>query len=229
MKIMILTNDFNSKLIKELKKNSSLEIVVSYDFEDISKDVKIVFAHNYDKKIPENYFNVPEIGIFVIHSSDLPKGRGWAPIYYSIANKEELYVISLLKISKKIDEGNIFLKLKIKKPLLIANINLREIDEDGSLLVVNKFIELLLLGKINNNTLGLSQDNSLVTYNKKRSPQDNFINLTENICEVVYKILATNENHPAFIELNGQKIYLSANAEKTYLLNELEYIIEEYL
>ena len=229
MKIMILTNDFTSKLISTLKENHLLEIVLSNDFKYISEDIDVVFAHNYDRIIPEGKFNIPKIGVFVLHSTDLPKGRGWAPIYYSIANKEDLYVISLLKISKKIDEGNIFLKLIIKKPLLITNNNLREIDEDGSFIIINKFVEMYLSGKIANKTIGLSQDHSLATNNKKRKPQDNFLNSNEKICDAIYKILATNENYPAFVELNGLKIYLSAKVEKYYSLNELEYRLEEYI
>ena len=226
MKILILTNDFNCKVVNDLKKNKLLDISVSYDYKDISCEFNIVFAHNYDKIIPEKYFSIPILGIFVLHSTDLPKGRGWAPIYYSISNQELIYTITLLKISRKIDEGNIFIKLHIDKPTLITNENLRDIDEDGILLVINKFIQLYKDGYIIKETEGLKQYNKKATYNEKRTPQDNFIDSQETLEKSIFKILATNLNYPSFIELNGEKIYISAKSDKYYVLEELKYSLE---
>ncbi len=226
MKILILTNNSECKLINKLK-NNDINLVSSYDLKDISEEIDIVFSHNYDKVIPENYFNIPKIGIFIIHSSDLPKGRGWAPIYYAIERNEEFYTISLLKVSSKVDEGNIFIKLKIKKPKFISNNNLRDIDEDGSYLIINKFLDLCAKHKIKSNTIGFIQDHSQATYNCKRRQNDNLLNKDQSIKELIYKILASsNSDYSAFIEIEDEKIYLNAKTEHYYKLNELEYNLE---
>jgi len=229
MKILILTNNFDCKVVDKLKKDKLLNVSFSYDYEDICHNYDIVFAHNYDKIIPEKYFSIPTLGIFILHSTDLPKGRGWAPIYYSIANGDNQYTISLLKITKKVDEGNIFIKLKIDKPLIITNENLREIDEDGVLLVINKFVQLCQDGYIATNTEGLKQDNAKATYNKKRTPKDNIINSEETLEKAMYKILATNSDYPSFIELNSEKIYLSATTDIYYQLNNLKFDMEIFV
>ena len=88
MNILVLTDCFTSKFVEALRENQSIRLYTSYQFEDIENNIDIVFTYNYDKIIPVEYFSVPKIGIFVLHSSDLPKGRGWAPIYNSIINKE---------------------------------------------------------------------------------------------------------------------------------------------
>ena len=141
MNILILTNTMNSSFIESLRNNKSLNLYTSNSFEDIDKSIDLVFAYNYQKIIPVDFFDLPKIGLFVLHSSDLPKGRGWAPIYNSIINKEDKFVISLIKASEKVDCGNIFLKLYCDKPRLISNNNLRSIDEAGLEIIVNKFIE----------------------------------------------------------------------------------------
>ena len=109
--------------------------------------------------------------------------------------------------------------------MIITNENLREIDEDGILLVINKFIQLYKDGYITNKTEGLKQDNTKATYNEKRIPSDNMLDSKEILEKSIYKILATNSNYPSFIELDGEKIYLSAKNDKYYFLKELEYSI----
>jgi len=229
MKIMILTHDFECKLVNELKKINNIILKCSYNYQDISSDFDIVFAHNYDKLIPEAFFATPKVGLFVLHSTDLPKGRGWAPIYYSISNNESLYTISLIKISKKVDEGNIFLKLKIKKPLLITNDNLREIDEDAITFLIKEFIFLCEKNIIIRNSLGQVQDHSKATYNKKRTPEDNNLNKERSIENQLSKILATNSDYPAYIIIENTKVYLSARIDKYYNFDDLEYTIERFI
>lgn len=229
MNILILTNNFECKLIYDLKKNDELIISVTSDYNSVSEEHELVIAHNYDKIIPLEIFDRPKIGIFILHSSDLPKGRGWAPIYNSIVNQDETYTISLIKISEKIDEGNIFIKLKIKKPKIITNDNLRNIDEEGSIGVLVHFIDLIKNGKLSNSSIGLPQNHEEATYNKRRNPFDNQLDVNKNIKDIVYEILATNENYPAFIEIDGEKIFLNAKIEKYYFLADLEYKMEVFL
>ena len=229
MNILVLTDCSSSRFIENLRNNKAINLHTSYQFEYIEKSIDVVFTYNYDKIIPVEYFDIPKIGIFVLHSSDLPKGRGWAPIYNSIANKEENYVISLIKVSEKPDYGNIFLKLRLDKPRLITNNNLRNVDEDGSEILANHFIDLCLSGKINCNTIGQGQDDSKATYCVKRTPEDNFIDKDESISDVIYKILSTNENYPSFVEVDEVKIYLSAKIKEEYNLQNLNHTIESFI
>jgi methionyl-tRNA formyltransferase len=229
MNILVLTDSFASRFIENLRNNKAINLSTSYQFEDIKKSIDVVFTYNYDKIIPVEYFDIPKIGIFVLHSSDLPKGRGWAPIYNSIANKEEKYVISLIKISESPDCGNIFLKLNLNKPKLITNNNLRNVDEIASEVLVNHFIGLCLSGNVNRNTTGYKQDNTNATYYKKRTPEDNVVDKDKSISSAIYKILSTNENYPSFVEIDGVKVYLSAYIEKQYNLRDIDYSIETFI
>lgn len=229
MNILILTNTMNSSFIESLRNNKSLNLYTSNSFEDIDKSIDLVFAYNYQKIIPVDFFDLPKIGLFVLHSSDLPKGRGWAPIYNSIINKEDKFVISLIKASEKVDCGNIFLKLYCDKPRLISNNNLRSIDEAGLKIIVNKFIELCQDKKVTRHTYGLKQVEKKSTNFKKRTPKDNIIDKNKTISNSIHEILATNENYPAYVEIDGIKIYLSAQTERQYKLKELNHTFEIFI
>lgn len=216
MKILILTSTPNSKFINRIKKKKKVKVYTSYNFKNINKAYDLVFTFNYDLLIPKKYFKIPKIGIFVLHSSDLPIGRGWAPIYNSIANKDKKFTVSLIKISEKPDSGNIILKINFLKPLIITNKNLREIDEDMVIKIVNRFINLCLLGIITKNSNGMKQNNLQAKYNRKRSKVENIVNKDLKLSQAIYKILATNKDYPAYTIIGGNKIYLKVYPKNRY-------------
>jgi methionyl-tRNA formyltransferase len=229
MNILVLTNSVPSKFIDNLRANKSINLYISYQFEDIEKSIDVVFTYNYDKIIPVGFFDLPKIGIFVLHSSDLPQGRGWAPIYNSIVNKEDKYVISLIRISEKPDCGNIFLKLYFDKPKLITNNNLRSIDETGLEIIVNKFIELCIDKRVTHDTIGLEQSNTRATNFKRRTPEDNIIDKDKTISNAIYEILATNEDYPSYVEIDGIKVYLSAQTDIQIKLQDTNHTLEVFI
>lgn len=225
MKIGILSPYNNSKSVKvllnELKNTSYYN-----DHNTIPDSEDIIFVLNYDKVIPKKIFSKFKLGMIVIHSTDLPKGRGWAPIYYSISNNEPEYVITALKIAEKVDSGNFLIKLRIKKPKFISNEDLRSIDEDGTIIVVKELIKKLDSTSYNC-FQGVEQDANLASYNPKRKPSDNEIDGYCQLNKSILSILASNEvNYPAYVVLEGEKIYLTARTERSYSINELEYSIE---
>lgn len=224
MEIVLLTPHPDSKSVRILKCAFNL-INICDNHEKIPANADIVFVLNYDKIIPIHFFNLYKFGMIVIHSSDLPNGRGWAPIYNSINNSDEEFVITALKINEKVDRGDIIMKLRIKKPKFITNKNLRDIDEDGTILLVNKIIELVSTG-MNEFFKGIPQNSCNTVYNKRRTKKDNLINFDETINNSLLHILATNEDYPAYIELEGEKIYISATTDKFYLLHEMDYVFE---
>ena len=224
MEIALLTPQVDCKSVKTLK--SSFNRISVYDnHENITADADIVFVLNYDKIISKHFFNLYKFGMVVIHSSDLPKGRGWAPIFNSINNADEEYVMTAFKIDEKVDRGNIIMKLRIKKPKIITNNNLRDIDEDGTVLLIKRIIELISHSN-DEFLLGIPQNEENTIYNKRRTKKDNLINPNETIKNSLLHILATNEDYPTYIILDGEKIYISAMTDKYYSLNEMDYVFE---
>ena len=50
-----------------------------------------------------------------VHESDLPKGRGWSPVVYSILNNERKIFMTLFEAGDKIDSGDIWKKMFFTK------------------------------------------------------------------------------------------------------------------
>ena len=225
MKILCITSNSSASDIIYCSKKYSMKI--SNDFKDINDSFDLVLVHGFNKIIPQLYFNLPRLGIFIIHSSDLPKGRGWAPIYHSIQKGESEYIISLIKIDVNVDAGNILLKIRIKKPKYISNNNLRKIDEEASIKLVDKFLDLLNKNKLS--LIGEKQNENEHTYHNKKNENENKLNLDNTMQEQILDILATDEPYQSYIEIDGERIKIIAIPENTYELNDLSYNFEIFI
>jgi len=226
MKILWLTRDIDSSDVLYLK--NRYNIIISKNFTDITNDYQLVIVSNYDKIVPSSYFNITKYGIVVIHSSDLPKGRGWAPIYNSIQKNEPEYVVSIIKIDEKVDTGNILLKCRLIKPKYINNNNLRDLDEEITIIIVEKLISLLK-DSSKDILIGKKQENSLSTYYQNRNQNQNKLDETKNIKEQIFDILATNENYASFLEIDGEIIEILAFNKIKYKLKDLKYTFEVFI
>ena len=105
-KIFFLVNDFSEFDFNEyLKKHlTHVEITVGNSLPSNTDDFDLIILWSY-RKIIKNIENKNNIILF--HSTDLPKGKGWAPIYYSIFNNEKFFTISGITASNKVDSGKI--------------------------------------------------------------------------------------------------------------------------
>lgn len=72
---------------------------------DLSPDMIIVAA--YGKILPEYIINYPRYGCINVHASILPKYRGAAPIQWSIINGDAVTGVSIMRMDKGLDTGDI--------------------------------------------------------------------------------------------------------------------------
>ncbi len=84
MKIAILTSKnqwFESYALKLSKELNSAKIYKNHN--DIQENYDIVFILSYHQIIPQETLEKNSHNI-VIHESALPKGKGWAPLFWQI-------------------------------------------------------------------------------------------------------------------------------------------------
>ena len=77
-----------------------------YDFcvkENVDLIIVLAFSHFLGKKILE----IPKLGCFNIHTSLLPKYRGSSPIHYALLNGDSETGVTIQKMVKKMDAGDI--------------------------------------------------------------------------------------------------------------------------
>jgi len=77
---------------------------------EFKADLFIVAA--YGKIIPESILNIPRYFCINIHGSLLPKYRGAAPVHHAIINGETVTGITIMRMDKGMDTGDIIEQVK---------------------------------------------------------------------------------------------------------------------
>ena len=90
----------NSFLLKE-KENTDLNIFCGFPY-----------------IIKNNYFNLAKLGSLNLHAGKLPQYRGGSPLNWQIINGEKKISISVIKMSKGIDTGDIVKETSFKLSLI---------------------------------------------------------------------------------------------------------------
>lgn len=83
--------------------NKDEEALKKLNAQDI--DIYIVLA--FAQFLSQSVLDAPKVGCFNIHTSLLPKYRGAAPIQYAILNGDESTGVSIQKMVKKMDAGDL--------------------------------------------------------------------------------------------------------------------------
>lgn len=151
VKIFALEKNIPTLQPKTLKDNEFVNTLKS-----LNADIFIVAA--YGKIIPENILYLTKYGSINVHASLLPKYRGAAPIHHAIINGETTTGITIMKMDKGMDTGDIILQKK-------CNISMDDTYET----LYNKLSKLgadALTEVLNNiDTIEFKkQDDSLATY-----------------------------------------------------------------
>lgn len=75
---------------------------------ELEKDgVDLIVVLAFAQFLSDKLLNIPSLGCFNIHTSLLPKYRGAAPIQYAILNGDDKTGVSIQKMVKKMDAGDL--------------------------------------------------------------------------------------------------------------------------
>ncbi len=177
----------------------------------------LIILWNYRKIIP-NISNLKNIIIF--HGSDLPSGKGWAPIYNSIVKKIPKYTISGILPGENVDSGDIIVKAKFSIKDFHSAESIREFDNEISILLIKKILE-----KFPNNTLKGQKQIGEESFFHRRYLKDNEIKMDSRISEIFDHLRACEMKHPAFFYHNEIKYIIHIEPEKKpEFPNDLEII-----
>jgi methionyl-tRNA formyltransferase len=207
-KIFFLLNNLTEFNAKEHcdKYLLQCEIFFGTSLPTVLEDFDLIVPWNY-QKIIKNHCN----NIVIFHSSDLPKGKGWAPIFNAFNLEFDEYVISAILLNKRVDSGDIIAKARFKMRNTYTADFIREVDEEVTIIMIAQ-----ILKKFRDNDLaGVKQDSSNETFYKRRSPKDNKININQSLKELVPFLKGCEKNHPSFFEYNGDEFVISIKPKNT--------------
>lgn len=177
----------------ELKSKETYETVAALDF-----NIMIVAA--YGLIIPQAILDLSSIGCFNIHASLLPRWRGAAPIHRAILMGDKKTGVTIMRVIKKLDAGDMIKKTEIEiNDKDTTNQLTKKLAELGANLMVEVLDELTLKGALQLEP----QDESLATYAEKVTKAEAMINWQDSSKDIVRKIRAFNSFPGAQTEYRG--------------------------
>jgi len=185
----------------------------------------LVISLGYDRIIPEDYIDRPAFGIIVFHSSDLPKGRGWAPLFYTIINNEEYLTQTMFYADKEIDSGPIIAKARYPMNRFFTISELREIDDNLTIFLFEKYCSLICGKKVG----ATPQKHDEATYWAKRTPKDSRIAPGKSIIENLDLMRALPDNLPAEFEIENNTVEIKISIRHQYRFESQKIIVENFI
>ena len=137
----------------------------------------------------------------VIHSSDLPQGKGWSPHVWSIINGAENITVTALTASSPVDSGDIW----EKRTIFIPDHAL--IDEINDILF-KSWMKLMsnVCEKIERGLKPQPQPTSPSTYWPKRTACDSRLDPTKNLASQFNLLrICDPDRYPAFFDIRGNR------------------------
>jgi len=150
-------------------------------------DVLIVAA--YGLILPKHFIDIFPKKAFNIHASILPRWRGAAPIQRAIMHGDDQIGVTIMEVVEKLDAGNIYLINSIKRDPKLTSADYFEIlAKDGANLMMQHLNNIELDGNIESKV----QAEEEVTYAKKISKSEAYLNLENKAENIVNTIMSLN-------------------------------------
>ncbi len=193
-----LALEHNLKVFQPLKIKEDYQEILA-----LAPDLIVTCA--YGQILPEEILHFPKYGCINVHASLLPKLRGGAPIHHAIIDGYKETGITIMYMSKKMDQGDIL--TQVKTPILdddtlgSLQYKLSEMAKD----LLKSTIPLLIADKI----IPLKQHEEEATYGYNISREEERIDFTKSMEEVNRQVRGLNPIPGAYTTLNGKilKIY----------------------
>ena len=219
--IYILLNNLNEFGFEELLDfylpADRFDVTISETFPDNPFIYQLIVPWNYRKIITQ----AEQAGnVVVMHASNLPEGRGWAPIYHTFYEQKSEYILSGIFAVSEVDTGNVIVRARFPIEAGYTAPFLRIVDEELSLLLISKILEHWPEG----NPTGIKQVGQS-SYRDRRYPKDNQIDITDSLEKLIPHLRGVESKNPAFFIYNNVK-YLIKIQPESFPSKPKEVIIE---
>ncbi|WP_406618306.1 methionyl-tRNA formyltransferase [Mycoplasmopsis lipophila] len=174
---------------------------IENELKELNYDYLLTCA--FGQIIPEAILKIANKDNINIHGSLLPKYRGASPIQYALLNGDQITGVSIIRMVKEMDAGNILIQSLINiDNNETATTLFKKFDDHISNNIV-KWIK-----QINNKEIKeIIQDETKVTFCKKLTKEEAKLDLENQNSEDIIKIIKAYESNPgAYTFLNGKRL-----------------------
>lgn len=178
-----------------------IKIRKEYDFvKELNPDVIITLA--YGQIVPQGLLDIPRLGCINLHGSLLPKYRGAAPIQYALMNNDKVTGMTLMKMVKEMDAGEMYATEEVNVSSDDNATSLFKKMGEAALTLILRELPAYLDGKL----LGVAQDESLVTFAPSIKPEEEKLDLNKSKEQLFGYIRALSDVPGAYLYLDELKL-----------------------
>ncbi|OGH59392.1 MAG: hypothetical protein A2725_01015 [Candidatus Magasanikbacteria bacterium RIFCSPHIGHO2_01_FULL_33_34] len=212
MKITLLMDNPKSwfyKYTKDLKnilEERGHEVFLVHTIDEVQNG-ELAFFLSCEKIIKKEIRDLSKLSL-VVHSSDLPNGKGWSPMTWSILEGKSEITNTLFEAVDAVDAGNIYMQnqIKFEGHELLSELHQKQGEKINELILdfVDKYPSVD----------GKPQSGEESFY-KKRSDEDSELDTEKTLAEQFNLLrVVDNEKYPAFFEYKGKKYILKIYKEE---------------
>lgn len=168
-----------------------------------SKKIDFILVLAFAQFLGARILNMPRLGCFNIHTSILPKYRGAAPIQYALLNGDKTTGVSIQKMVKEMDAGDLvhFFEIPISDNETGGQLYTRLKLQAG--LSTNTLIENIL----NNNLVFKPQDKNQVTFAPTLKKEDGLLDFKNSTTLKIFNQIRALDPWPGtYCFLNQQRL-----------------------
>ena len=199
-----------------------VKIRKEYEFvNELKPDLILTLA--YGQIVPQGLLDIPSLGCLNLHGSLLPKYRGAAPIQYALLNNEKVTGMTLMKMVKEMDAGEMYAKEEVLIDDDDNSTSLFKKMGEAALSLSMRALPLYVQGKLP----GEPQDESLVTFAPSIKPEEERIDLNKSKEEIIGQIRALSDVPGAYLYLNELKLKIyKAKVNSSDIIGEVGEIVK---
>ena len=177
-----------------------VKIRLDFDFvRELNPDVIVTIA--YGQIVPQAMLDIPKYGAVNLHGSLLPKYRGAAPIQYALMNNDKVSGMTLMRMVKEMDAGEMYDKEEVEISPEDNCTSLFEKMGDAALRLILRALPKYLNGEL----VGVPQDESLVSFCPTIKPEEEKLDLTKGKEQIFGYIRALSDIPGAYLYLDNEK------------------------
>ena len=214
-KILILTEKkdwfyFYAKKLYIKLKYLGHQVRISDNHLKEQKKYDIVFMLSYYRIVNKKFLSLSNHNV-VIHESDLPKGKGWAPLFWQVIEGKRKIIFTVFNANEGIDSGNFYFKenFHLKGHELYSEI--RKMQAKLRIKCCMKLIKNL-------DKLKSKKQRGSSSFYRRRTKKDSEINIKKSIVSQFNLFRSVdNINFPAFFKYKGYNYILKIYKKKIKL------------
>lgn len=183
-----------------------------FNHQEIDNPFETLFILSYHRIIEKEHLRKHGHNL-VVHESDLPAGKGWAPLFWQILEGKNKIPVTLFEASAHVDQGNIYLRDYIKLNGCELHDEIRKIQAEKTIELCMRFIKEYPLKPL--------PQKGKQNFYSKRTSEHSRLDIHKSIKEQFNLLrIVSNDDYPAFFDIGEHryilKIYKGLEDGATY-------------